>query len=172
ILCNKDNLNKYSLNKFTLHAQGKTEIDFKEQNSLTIPDRWTTQDITSAHQYGSSFNKIKTLHDTSTTIISQLSNDNNNYSSYYLLHPYLVLLPVIETTFLSVRIQKFIYSSKTKTRMNQSTNIKVRRNYHDNICGIGQEEIYNLDLWIFPMDNKIEEPIFTFEGAVIQQIEG
>ncbi|CAF4283178.1 unnamed protein product, partial [Adineta steineri] len=172
MFCNQDNLNKYSLNKFTLHAQGKTEIDFKEQNSLTIPDRWTTQDITSAHQYGSSFNKIKTLHDTSTTIISQLSNDNNNYSSYYLLHPYLVLLPVIETTFLSVRIQKFIYSSKTKTRMNQSTNIKVRRNYHDNICGIGQEEIYNLDLWIFPMDNKIEEPIFTFEGAVIQQIQG
>ncbi|CAF1241643.1 unnamed protein product [Adineta steineri] len=96
IFCNQDNLNKYSLNQFTLHAQSKIEIDFKEQKSLTIPDRWTTQDITSAYQYG------------------------------------------------------------------------VRGNYHDNICGIGQEEIYNLDLWIFSMNNKIEEPIFTFESIVIQ----
>ncbi|CAF1555492.1 unnamed protein product, partial [Adineta steineri] len=118
------------------------------------------------------FSKIQTLSSTSTTIISQLSNDNNNCSSYYLLHPYLVLLSGIETTFLPVRIQKFIYSSKTKTKMNQSTNIEVRGNYHDNICGIGQEEIYSLDLWTFPMDNKIEEPIFTFEGAVIQQVQG
>ncbi|CAF4335485.1 unnamed protein product, partial [Adineta steineri] len=89
ILCNQDNLNKYSLNKFTLHVQ----------------------DITSAYQYGSSFQKtIKTLRGTSTTIISQLSNDNNNCSSYYLLHPYLVLLPDVETTFLPVRIQNCIYS--------------------------------------------------------------
>ncbi|CAF4129808.1 unnamed protein product, partial [Adineta steineri] len=44
ILCNQDNLNKYSLNKFTLHAQGKIEIDSKQQKSLTIPDRWTIQD--------------------------------------------------------------------------------------------------------------------------------
>ncbi|CAF3707880.1 unnamed protein product [Adineta steineri] len=56
--------------------------------------------------------------------------------------------------------------------MNQSTNIEVCGNYHDNICGIGQEEIYSLDLWIFPMDNKIEEPIFTFESIVIQQVQG
>ncbi|CAF4301476.1 unnamed protein product [Adineta steineri] len=41
ILCNQDNLNKYSLNKFTLHAHGKLEIDSKQQKSLTIPDRWT-----------------------------------------------------------------------------------------------------------------------------------
>ncbi|CAF1321467.1 unnamed protein product [Adineta steineri] len=148
MFCNQDNLNKYSLNKFTLHAQ----------------------DITSAYQYGSSFQKtIKTLRGTSTTIISQLSNDNNNCSSYYLLHPYLVLLPGVETTFLPVRILKSIYSSKTKIKTNQSTNIEVCRNYYDNICGIDQEEIYSLNLWIFPMDNKIEEPIFTFEGAVIQQ---
>ncbi|CAF1444110.1 unnamed protein product [Adineta steineri] len=80
------------------------------------------------------------------------------------------LLPGVETTFLPARIQKFIYSNKTK--MNQSINIEVRGNYHDNICGIGQEEIYNLDLWIFPMDNKIDEPVFTFEGAVIQQVQG
>ncbi|CAF4218361.1 unnamed protein product [Adineta steineri] len=32
ILCNQDNLNKYSLNKFTLHVQGKLEIDYKQQN--------------------------------------------------------------------------------------------------------------------------------------------
>ncbi|CAF4310232.1 unnamed protein product, partial [Adineta steineri] len=82
------------------------------------------------------------------------------------------LLPGIETTFLPARIQKFIYSGKTKTKMNQSTNVEVRGNYHDNICGTSQEEIYNLDLWTFPMDNKIEEPIFTFEGAVIQQVQG
>ncbi|CAF4012641.1 unnamed protein product [Adineta steineri] len=151
ILCNQDNLNKYSLNKFTLHAQ----------------------DITSAYQYGSSFQKtIKTLRGTSATIISQLLNDNNNCSSYYLLHPYLVILPGVETTFLPVRILKSIYSSKTKTKMNQSTNIEVCGNYYDNICGIGQEKIYNLNLWIFLMDNKIEEPIFTFEGAVIQQVQG
>ncbi|CAF1222989.1 unnamed protein product [Adineta steineri] len=92
------------------------------------------------------FKKIKTLHGTSTTILSQLSNDNNNCSSYYLLHPYLVLLPRVETTFLPVRIQKFIYSS--------------------------QEGTYSLDLLTFSMDNKIEEPIFTFEGAVIQQVQG
>ncbi|CAF4302135.1 unnamed protein product, partial [Adineta steineri] len=159
-----------SLNEFTLHAQGKIETDSKQQKSLTVPDRWTIQDITSAYQYGSSFQKIKTLHGTSTTIISQLSNDNNNCSSYYLLHPYLVLLPGVETTFLPVRILKFIYSRKTKT--NQSTNIEVCENYYDNICGIGQEEIYSLNLWIFPMDNETEEPIFTFEGAVIQQVQG
>ncbi|CAF1493558.1 unnamed protein product [Adineta steineri] len=127
---------------------------------------------TCGYQYGSSFEKLKTLHGTSTIIISQLSNDTNNRSSYYLLHPYLVLLPGIETTFLPVRIQKFIYSSKTKTKMNQSTNVEVRGKYHDNICGIGQEGIYSFDLWTFPMDNKIEEPIFTFEGAVIQQVQG
>ncbi|CAF4470844.1 unnamed protein product, partial [Adineta steineri] len=71
----QDNLNKYSLNEFTLHARGKIEIDFKEQKSLTIPplntinDTWSTQDIASAYahlstrgyQYGSSFQKIKTL---------------------------------------------------------------------------------------------------------------
>ncbi|CAF4005544.1 unnamed protein product [Adineta steineri] len=177
---NQDNLNKYSLNEFTLHAQGKIEIDSKQQKSLTIPDRWTIQDIrsayehlsTRAYQYGSSFQKIKTLHGTSTTVISQLSNDNNNCSSYYLLYPYLVLLPGIETTFLPVRILKFIYSSKTKAKMNRSTNVEVRGIYHDNICGIDQEEIYNLDLWTFTMDNKTEEPIFTFEGAVIQQVQG
>ncbi|CAF4056784.1 unnamed protein product, partial [Adineta steineri] len=56
--------------------------------------------------------------------------------------------------------------------MNQSTNIEARGIYHDNICGIGQERTYSLDLWTFPMDNKIEEPIFTFEGAVIQQVQG
>ncbi|CAF1443147.1 unnamed protein product [Adineta steineri] len=177
---NQDNLNKYSLNEFTLHAQGKIEIDSKQQKSLTIPDRWTIQDIrsayehlsTRAYQYGSSFQKIKTLHGTSTTVISQLSNDNNNCSSYYLLYPYLVLLPGIETTFLPVRILKFIYSSKTKAKMNRSTNVEVRGIYHDNICGIDQEEIYNLDLWTFPMDNKTEEPIFTFENIVIQQVQG
>ncbi|CAF4018434.1 unnamed protein product [Adineta steineri] len=56
--------------------------------------------------------------------------------------------------------------------MSQSTNVEARGKYHDNICGIDQEEIYSLDLWTFPMDNKIEEPIFTFEGAVIQQVQG
>ncbi|CAF0980297.1 unnamed protein product [Adineta steineri] len=119
----------------------KIEIDSKQQKSLTIPDGWTTRDITSAYQYGSSFEKIKTLH---------------------------VVLTGIETTFLPARIQKFIYSNKIKTKMNQSTNIEVRGNYHDNTCGTSQEEIYNLDLWIFPMDNKIEEPVFTFECIVIQ----
>ncbi|CAF1467049.1 unnamed protein product [Adineta steineri] len=150
ILCNQDNLNKYSLNKFTLHAQ----------------------DITSAYQYGSSFQKtIKTLRGTSTTIISQLSNDNKNCSSYYLLHPYLVLLPSVETKFLPVRILKFIYSSKTKTKMNQSTNVEVRGKYDDNICGIGQEGTYSFDVRIFPVDNKIEESVFTFESMIIQQVQ-
>ncbi|CAF1373879.1 unnamed protein product [Adineta steineri] len=71
----QDNLNKYSLNEFTLHARGKIEIDFKEQKSLTIPplntinDTWSTQDIASAYahlstrgyQYGSSFQKNKNI---------------------------------------------------------------------------------------------------------------
>ncbi|CAF1209682.1 unnamed protein product [Adineta steineri] len=96
-------------------------------------------------------------------------DNRNKYSlNEFTLHAQ-VLLPGIETTFLPVRIQKFIYSNKTKIKINQSTNIEVRGKYHDNICGTSQEEIYNLDLWIFPMDNKIEEPIFTSEGAVIQQ---
>ncbi|CAF4161011.1 unnamed protein product, partial [Adineta steineri] len=192
----QNNLNKYSLNEFTLHARGKIEIDFKEQKSLTIPpintidDTWTTQDITSAYahlstrgyQYGSSFQKIKTLRGTSTTVISELSNDDDtDCSSFYLLHPsvmdsafhpVLVILPSIETTFLPVHIQKFIYSSKTKAKMNQSTNVEVRGKYHDNIYGIGQEGTYSLDLWMFPMDNKIEEPVFTFESIVIQQVQG
>ncbi|CAF4146516.1 unnamed protein product, partial [Adineta steineri] len=60
------------------------------------------------------------------------------------------LLPGVETTFLPVRILKSIYSSKTKTKTNQSTNIEVCGNYYDNIC----------------------EPIFTCEGAVIQQVQG
>ncbi|CAF1123253.1 unnamed protein product [Adineta steineri] len=92
----------------------------------------------------------QTLHGTLTTIISQLSNDDKNCSSSYLVHSYLVILLGIETIFLPVRIQKFIYSSKTKAKMNRSTNVEVRGKYHDNIC----------------------EPIFTFEGAVIQQVQG
>ncbi|CAF0816781.1 unnamed protein product [Adineta steineri] len=101
------------------------------------------------------------------------NQDNfNKYSlNQFTLHAQ-VLLPDIETTFLPVRIQKFIYSSKTKAKMNRSTNVEVRGKYHDNICGIDQEEIYNLNLWTFPMENKTEEPIFTFKGAVIQQVQG
>ncbi|CAF1462344.1 unnamed protein product [Adineta steineri] len=153
IFCNQDNLNKYLLNEFTLHAQGKIEIDSKQQKSLTIPDRWTIQDVrsayaqlsTCAYQYGSSFQKkIKTLH---------------------------VLLPSVETKFLPVRILKFIYSSKTKTKMNQSTNVEVRGKYDDNICGIGQEGTYSFDVRIFPVDNKIEESVFTFESMIIQQVQ-
>ncbi|CAF1066039.1 unnamed protein product [Adineta steineri] len=101
------------------------------------------------------------------------NQDNlNKYSLNEFTSHVQVLLPGIETTFLPVRIQKFIYSSKTKTKMNQSTNIEVRGNYHDNICGIGQEEIYNLDLWRYLMDNKIDEPMFTFESIIIQQVQG
>ncbi|CAF1323923.1 unnamed protein product [Adineta steineri] len=44
--------------------------------------------------------------------------------------------------------------------MNQSTNVEVRGKYHDNIYSVGQE------------DNQIDEAIFTFEGAVIQQVQG
>ncbi|CAF1123342.1 unnamed protein product [Adineta steineri] len=32
IFCNQDNLNKYLLNEFTLHAQDKIEVDSKQQN--------------------------------------------------------------------------------------------------------------------------------------------
>ncbi|CAF4065079.1 unnamed protein product [Adineta steineri] len=172
IFCNQDNLNKYSLNEFTLHAQSKIEIDSKQQKSLTIPDRWTIQDIRRAYQYETSFEKFKTLRGISTTIISELSNNDKNCSSYYLLRPYLVLLPGIETTFLPVHIQKFIYSNKINIKMNQSTNIEVRGIYHDNIYGIGQEGTYSLDLWMFPMDNKIEAPVFTFQSIIIQELQG
>ncbi|CAF0960689.1 unnamed protein product [Adineta steineri] len=118
------NLNKYSLNQFTLHVQDIS-------SAYVHPS-------TRGYQYESSVKKIKTLHGTSITIISQLSNDNNNCSSYNLLHPYVVLLPGAETTFLPVRIQKFIYSNKINIKMNQSTNIEVRGIYHDNIYSIGQ----------------------------------
>ncbi|CAF4266097.1 unnamed protein product, partial [Adineta steineri] len=72
-------------------------------------------------------------------IIDSFRNQDNlnKYSlNQFTLHTQ-VLLPSIETTFLPVRIQKFIYSSKTKTKMNQSRNVEVRGNYYDNICGIG-----------------------------------
>ncbi|CAF1237274.1 unnamed protein product, partial [Adineta steineri] len=118
----------------------KIEIDSKQQKSLTIPNTWTAQHIPSAYAH--------------------LSTRAYQYGT--------ILLPRVETTFLPVRIPKSIYSSKTKIKTNQSTNIEVCGNYYDNICGIDQAEIYSLDLWIFPMENKIEEPIFTFEGAVIQ----
>ncbi|CAF1280895.1 unnamed protein product [Adineta steineri] len=109
-----------------------------------------------------------------TDVIDSFRNQDNfnKYSlNQFTLHVQ-VVLPGIETTFLSVRIQKFIYSNKIKTKMNQSTNVEVRGNYHDNICGIDQEGTYSLDLWIFPVDNKIEEPIFTFESIIIQQVQG
>ncbi|CAF1055735.1 unnamed protein product [Adineta steineri] len=99
-------------------------------------------------------------------------DNRNKYSlNEFTLHAQ-VLLPGVETTFLPVRILKSIYSNKIKAKMNQSTNIEVREKYHDNICGIGQEGTYSLDLWIFPMNNKIEEPVFTFESIVIQQVQG
>ncbi|CAF1000381.1 unnamed protein product [Adineta steineri] len=148
------------------HLLSSKEDDQQQQPTIIFEDvNFIKALILNEHEL------VETLHGTLTTIISQLSNDNNNCSSYYLLHPYLVLLPGIETTFLPVRIQKFIYSSKTKTKINQSTNIEVRSNYYDNICGTSQEEIYNLDLWIFPMNNKIEEPIFTFECIIIQEVQ-
>ncbi|CAF1205362.1 unnamed protein product, partial [Adineta steineri] len=53
-----------------------------------------------------------------------------------------------------------------------STNGEVRGFYHDNICGIGQEGTYSLDLWMFPLDNTIDEPICTFESIIIQQVQG
>ncbi|CAF4130554.1 unnamed protein product, partial [Adineta steineri] len=62
-------------------------------------------------------------------IIDSFRNQDNlnKYSlNQFTLHTQ-VLLPSIETTFLPVRIQKFIYSSKTKTKMNQSRNVEVKK---------------------------------------------
>ncbi|CAF4270905.1 unnamed protein product [Adineta steineri] len=73
---------------------------------------------------------IKTLRGTSTTIISQLSNDDDtDCSSYYLLHPYLVLLPGVETTFLPIKkkykILIYEYFQWTIKSKNQYLHLKV-----------------------------------------------
>ncbi|CAF4200808.1 unnamed protein product, partial [Adineta steineri] len=107
----------------------------------------------------------------------------NDLSSYYLLHPSLLdaclhpllaLLPGNDTTFLPISIQKFI--SSTNKNLSSSSNVEMRGNYHDNVCGLSQERTYTCDLIVLPSGDKNssseEEILCSFEGLVIQQIQG
>ncbi|CAF4087291.1 unnamed protein product [Adineta steineri] len=124
------------------------------------------------------------LQGTTSTVIAQVSSDLNkinDLSSYYLLHPSLLdaclhpllaLLPGNDTTFLPISIQKFVSS----TNKNSScSNVEMRGNYHDNVCGLSQERTYNCDLIVLSSSDKnssSEEILCTFEGVAIQQIQG
>ncbi|CAF0982625.1 unnamed protein product [Adineta steineri] len=189
-------LSQHSLNEFTLHAHGQIEINnITQQQSTTLLNidtthyTWSTHDTTNVYnhlstrgyQYGSSFQKIQSLHGTTSSVVAQLSNDLsaiNDHSSYRLLHPTLMdaclhplltLLPGFDTTFIPVSVQKIV----NKGKMNLSySNLEVRGKYHDNISGLGQEGTYTCDLLILPIDSNTEEPMFTFEGVTLQQIPG
>ncbi|CAF1444101.1 unnamed protein product [Adineta steineri] len=125
------------------------------------------------------------LQGTTSTVIAQVSsglNKINDLSSYYLLHPSLLdaclhpllaLLPGTDTTFLPISIQKFV-SNTTKSL--SYSNIEMRGNYHDNVCGLSQERTYSCDLIVLPSGDKSssssEEILCSFEGLAIQQIQG
>ncbi|CAF3924762.1 unnamed protein product [Adineta steineri] len=189
-------LSQYSLKEFTLHAHGQIEINnITQHQSTTLLNidtthyTWSTHDMTNVYnhlltrgyQYGSSFQKMQSLHGTATSVVAQLTNDLsaiNDLSSYRLLHPTLMdaclhpiltLIPGFDTTFIPVGVQKIVNIGK----MNLSyPNLEVRGKYRDNISGLGQEGTYTLDLLILPIDSKTEEPMFTFEGITLQQIPG
>ncbi|CAF4052022.1 unnamed protein product, partial [Adineta steineri] len=124
---------------------------------------------------------------TTSTVIAQVSSDLskiNDLSSYYLLHPSLLdaclhpllaLLPGNDTTFLPISIQKFV--SSTNKNLSSSSNVEMRGNYHDNVCGLSQERTYSCDLIVLSSSDKNspspeEEILCSFEGLVIQQIQG
>ncbi|CAF0982640.1 unnamed protein product [Adineta steineri] len=189
-------LSQYSLKEFTLHAHGQIEINnITQQQSTTLLNidtthyTWSTHDMTNVYnhlstrgyQYGSSFQKMQSLHGTTSSVAAQLTNDLstiNDLSSYRLLHPtsmdaclhpVLTLIPGFDTTFIPVSVQKIVNRGKMDLSY---PNLEVRGKYRDNISGLGQEGTYTLDLLILPIDSKTEEPMFTFEGITLQQLPG
>ncbi|CAF4171946.1 unnamed protein product, partial [Adineta steineri] len=189
-------LNQYSLREFTLHAHGYIEMDSVQQKSTTLLstfptyNTWSTTDATSiythlstrGYQYGPSFQNIQSLCGTTSTVIAQIHSNLDVFtdlSCYHLLHPslldtflqpFLVLLPGVDTTFLPVSIHKFVPMKQMNTT---HSNIELRGKYRDVVCGLSQEQTYIGDFLILPSaDTTIDEPIFTFEGLVIQQVQG
>ncbi|CAF0930134.1 unnamed protein product [Adineta steineri] len=188
-------LSQYSLSEFTLHAHGRIEIDSIHQKFMTTLttsmtcNKWSTNDITNiysylamrGYQYGSSFQNVQSLRGTTTEIVAKIgSNLNaiNDLSCYHLihptlldacLHPLLTLLPGIDTTYIPVGIEKFISTSRANTSY---SNLEICGNYHETICGLGQERTCTVDLLVFPSDMTMEEPISIFQGLIIQQIQG
>ncbi|CAF4065132.1 unnamed protein product, partial [Adineta steineri] len=191
-----ETLNQYSLREFTLHAHGHLEMDGIQQKLSTLLstcptyNTWFTTDATSiythlstrGYQYGPSFRNIQSLCGTTSTVIAQIHSNLDaitDLSCYHLLHPtildnflqpLLVLLPGVDTTFLPVNINNFVVTNKMNT---SHSNMELRGNYHDIVCGLGQERTYNIDILILPSgDTTINEPMFIFEGLVIQQVQG
>ncbi|CAF1086081.1 unnamed protein product [Adineta steineri] len=189
-------LNQHSLREFTLHAHGHIEMDSVQHKLTTLLstnltyNTWSTTDTTSiythlssrGYQYGPSFQNIQSLCGTTSTIIAQIHGNLDSIidlSSYHLLHPTIlntflqppvVLLPGTDTTFLPVSIHKFVATSKVNT---SHSNVEMRAKYHDVVCGLSQERTYKVDILIIPGGTTtIDEPMITFEGLVIQQVQG
>ncbi|CAF4370745.1 unnamed protein product, partial [Adineta steineri] len=154
---------------FTLHAHGQIEINnITQHQSTTLLNidtthyTWSTHDMTNVYnhlltrgyQYGSSFQKMQSLHGTATSVVAQLTNDLsaiNDLSSYRLLHPTLMdaclhpiltLIPGFDTTFIPVGVQKIVNIGKMDLSY---PNLEVRGKYRDNISGLGQDGTYTLD---------------------------
>ncbi|CAF0969670.1 unnamed protein product [Adineta steineri] len=179
-------LSQYSLKEFTLHAHGQIEINnITQQQSTTLLNidtthyTWSTHDMTNVYnhlstrgyQYGSSFQKMQSLHGTASSVVTQLSNDLsliNDLSSYRLLHRMLTLIPGFDKTFIPISAQKMIVN-KGKANLSYA-NLEVRGKYHDNISCLGPEGTYTCGLLILSIDSKTKEPIFTFESVTLQQI--
>ncbi|CAF4118427.1 unnamed protein product, partial [Adineta steineri] len=178
-LLDQQTLSQHSLNEFTLHAHGRINTDNTQQKSTTIlttnmirDTTWSTHDASSVYSHlstrGYQYGPFKI----------------NDLSSYYLLHPSLLdaclhpllaLLPGNDTTFLPISIQKFV--SSTNKNLSCSSNVEMRGNYHDNVCGLSQERTYSCDLIVLSSGDKNspspeEEILCSFEGLVIQQIQG
>ncbi|CAF4039097.1 unnamed protein product, partial [Adineta steineri] len=191
-----ETLNQYSLREFTLHAHGYIEMGDVQQKLTTLLstfptyNTWSTSDVTSiythlstrGYQYGPSFQNIQSLCGTTSTVIAQIRNNLDpiiDLSCYHLLHPSLldttlhpplVLLPGANTTFLPVSIHKFV-------AMNQANrshlNFEMHGKYHDTVCGLSQERTYTCDSLVLSSDvTTINEPMFIFEGLMIQQVQG
>ncbi|CAF4039909.1 unnamed protein product [Adineta steineri] len=157
-----ETLNQYSLREFTLHAHGYIEMGDVQQKLTTLlstfptDNTWSTSDVTSiythlstrGYQYEPSFRNIRSLCDTTSTVIAQIHTNIDaiiNLSSYHLLYPSLLdsfmqlpltLLPGADTTFIPVSIHKFIAMSKVNT---SHSDVELRGKYHDAMFSLSQE---------------------------------
>ncbi|UJR06588.1 hypothetical protein I4U23_010872 [Adineta vaga] len=196
----QEKLSEYSLKQFTLHAYGRIEIDNNNQQKIKIPSHvnlthniWSTNEpiniythlSTRGYQYGSLFQNIESLHGTTSKVNAIInhknSNEINNLSSYYLihpslldacLHPLLALLPDNETTFLPISIDKFITQNKSNHNLSSYTNVEMRASYYDDVYGLSVEKTYTADLVVTPNGMKIEDSVCIFQGFSIQQVQG
>ncbi|CAF0931497.1 unnamed protein product [Adineta steineri] len=191
-----ETLNQYSLREFTLHAHGHIEMDGVRQKLITSLSTcptynvWSTTDVNSVYthlstrgyQYGPSFRNIRSLCGTTSTVTAQIDSNLDpiiDLSCYHLLHPTvldtflhpsLLLLPGVDTTFLPVSIHKFVAMIQVNT---SHSNIEACGKYHDVVCGLSQERTYTGDLLVLSSDDTtINEPMFIFEGLVTQQVQG